>query len=113
MGKEAKLDARDSEGRSPFLNAVAAGHLESAQALLDSGADVSATDLQMKTCLHIAVENEHLSILVMLLDSYSAVSNLSKGDIFDRVPLHYAATTKDIEVSQFNAGDLVFLFYTF
>ncbi|XP_068755474.1 transient receptor potential cation channel subfamily A member 1-like [Montipora capricornis] len=98
LEREAKLDVRDSEGRTPFLNAVAAGQVESARLLLNHGADISATDLLMKTCVHIAVEYEHFNTLDMLLDRRSGVNNLSKGDVFDRVPIHYAATTKDIKI---------------
>lgn len=96
--KEAKLDARDIEGRSPFLNAVAAGHIESALLLHTRGADIHATDLLTKNCVHIAVENEHLNVLGMLLDKRSGAHNLNKGDIFGRVPLHYAATTENIKI---------------
>ena len=98
LAREAKLDVRDSEGRTPFLNAVAAGQVESARLLLNHGADISATDLLMKTCVHIAVKYEHFNTLDMLLDRRSGVNNLSKGDVFDRVPIHYAATTKDVKV---------------
>ena len=98
LEREAKLGVRDSDGRSPFLNAVASGHVESARFLLNRGADINATDLLMKTCVHIAVENEHLDVLAMLLESPSGVSNLQESDFLDRVPLHYAATTQDIKV---------------
>ena len=98
LDKEAKLDARDNDGRSPFLNAVAAGHVESACLLLNRGADISATDLLMKTCVHIAVENEHLNMVVMLLGKCAGVNNLNKGDMLGKVPLHYAATTDEIKV---------------
>ena len=97
--KEAKINARDSEGRSPFLNAVAAGHVDCARVLLKIGADLSAADLHMKTCLHIVVENEHLEMLSMLLESRAGVSCLNRGDLKDRVPLHYAAKTRDIKVT--------------
>ena len=100
LEKEARLNARDSEGRSPFLNAVAAGHVESARLLLKRGADISAADLLMKTCVHIAVENEHLKMLAMLLETRSGANNLNNKDLLDRVPLHYAAKTKDIKVTQ-------------
>ena len=98
MDNEAKLNSRDVEGRSPFLKAVAAGHVYAARVLLDRGADISATDLLMKTCVHIAVEKEHLMMLAMLLESRLGSKNLSKRDVYDRVPLHYAAKTKDIKV---------------
>ena len=96
--KEAKIDSRDGEGHSPFLNAVAAGHVGCARVLLNLGADFSAADLHMKTCVHIAVENERLETLSMLLDSRLGVNCLNRGDLKDRVPLHYAAKTKDVQV---------------
>ena len=92
------MNARDGEGRSPFLNAVAAGHVDSATVLVKLGADMSATDLLMKTCVHIAVENEQLKMLAMLLESRSGTNNLYKADLWDRVPLHYAAKSEDIKV---------------
>lgn len=98
LDKKAILNARDDEGRSAFLNAVAVGHVDGARDLLNRGADVSATDLLMKTCLHIAVENEHVAMLAMLLGRRPGSKDLNKRDVFDRVPLHYAAKTKDIKV---------------
>ena len=94
----AKVNTHDGEGRSPFLNAVAAGHIGSARLLLKLGADLNATDLLMKTCVHIAVENEQLKMLSMLLDSRPRTTVLYKADLWDRVPLHYAAKSKDVKV---------------
>ena len=95
----ANVNIHDGEGRSPFLNAVAAGHIASAKVLLKLGADVNETDLLMKTCVHIAVENEQLKMLAMLLESRPGTTNLYKADLWDRVPLHYAAKSKDIKVN--------------
>lgn len=94
------MNARDDEGRSPFLNAVAAGHVDSARILLQLGADNAATDLLLKTSVHLAVENEHLTMLAMLLESRAGAINLNKADLWDRVPLHYAAKAKDIKVKR-------------
>ena len=90
------MDIHDGEGRSPFLNAVAAGHIDSARIL----ADVDATDLLMKTCVHIAAENEQFKMLEELLQSPLGKTNLYKADLWDRVPLHYAAKSKDIKVKR-------------
>jgi len=98
--KGAKVNIYDGEGRSPFLNAVASGHIDSARALLKLGADVNATDLLMKTCVHIAVENKQFKMLAMLLESRQGTTNLCKADLWDRVPLHYAAKSKDIKVKR-------------
>ena len=104
LEREAKLEARDGEGRSPFLNAVAAGRLEAAHLLLHSGADISATDLLMKTCIHIAVENENLDVLTMLLERPSGIDNLNRSDFLDRLSLHYAAMAQDIKVFKKSIG---------
>ena len=96
----AKVNTHDSEGRSPFLNAVAAGHVGSARLLIKLGADVNATDLLMKTCVHIAVENEQFKMLAMLLDSRPGTTLLYKADLWDRVPLHHAAKSKEIKVKR-------------
>ena len=94
------MNTHDGEGRSPFLNAVATGHVSSARVLLKLGADVNATDLLMKTCVHVAVENEQLKMLAMLLKSRPGTTNLYKADLWDRVPLHYAAKSTDIKVKR-------------
>ena len=66
--------------------------------LLQRGADVKASDIFMKNCIHLAVENENLETLQMLLEENSVLSNLYRPDVNERVPLHYAATVKDIRV---------------
>lgn len=45
------MNVHDGEGQSPFLSAVAAGHIDSARALVKACADVNATDLLMKLVL--------------------------------------------------------------
>jgi len=96
--KGAKVNARDDDGRSPFLIAVAAGNIDSARVLLQLGAENTVTDLLLKTSVHLAVEKEHLTMLSMLLESRSGTNNLYKADLWDRVPLHYAAKSKNIKV---------------
>ena len=95
----AKVNIHDGEGWSPFLVTVAAGNIGPARVLLKLGADVNATDLLMKTCVHIAVENEQLKMLEFLLESRPGAASLYKADLWDRVPLHYAAKAKDIKVN--------------
>ena len=94
------MNIHDGEGRSPFLNAVAAGHTESAWVLLRLGADVNATDLLTKTCVHIAIENGHINMLTMLLENGLGTTNLYKADLWDRVALHYAAKSENIKVKR-------------
>ena len=46
----------------------------------------------------MAVENENLETLQMLLEERSVLWNLYRPDVNERVPLHYAAMVKDIRV---------------
>ena len=93
------IDTRDAQNNTPFLDAVAAGQTKSARLLLQRGADSKACDISMKNCVHMAVENEHLETLHMLLEERSVLLNLYSPDINEMVPLHYAAMVKDVRVS--------------
>ena len=46
----------------------------------------------------MAVENEHLETLRVLLKESSVLWNLYRPDVKERVPLHYAAMVKDARV---------------
>ena len=92
------IDTRDAQSSTPFLDAVAAGQTECAQLLLQRGADFKASDIFMKNCIHMAVENEHLETLHMLLEQKSILFNLYSPDVNEMVPLHYAAMVKDVRV---------------
>ena len=98
LAKNCKIDTRDSRGRTPFLDAVAAGHTNCASLLIERGTDGHATDTLAKNCLHLAVQNEHLDTLNMLLENESVLENLNRSDWHEQVPLHYAAVTTNVEV---------------
>ena len=98
LSKGAQLDAKDYESRTPFLEAVASGQTESAQLLLECGADANACDIKMKNCIHLAVENEQLETLNMLLSNSNARENLYRSDVHERVPLHYASNNVNKKV---------------
>ena len=97
----APLDSKANDNRTPFLEAVVAGSVESARLLLDSGADAFASTSEMKNCLHLAVDNGHLEMVQLLLENKTAKENLYKSDTFERVPLHNAAIYPDIKVFWF------------
>ena len=92
------IDTRDAQRSTPFLDAVAAGQTKSARLFLQRGADIKVCDINMKNCLHMAVENEHLETLRMLLKMRPVLRNLYRPDVKERVPLHYAAMVKDVKV---------------
>ena len=98
------IDTRDAESSTPFLDAVAAGQTKCAQLLLQRGADFKASDIFMKNCIHMAVENEHLETLHVLLEEKSILFNLYSPDVNEMVPLHYAAMVKDVRVGAMLKG---------
>ena len=92
------IDTRDAQRSTPFLDAVAAGQTKCAQLLLQRGANIKASNIYMKNCIHMAVENEYLETLCILLQESSVLRNLYRPDVKERVPLHYAAMSKDVRV---------------
>ena len=92
------IDTRDSHSITPFLDAVAAGQTKCARLLLQRGADFKASDIYMKNCVHMAVQNDHLETLHMLLEQKSVLWNLYSPDVNERVPLFYAAMVNDVRV---------------
>ena len=93
------IDTPDAHHNTPFLDAVAAGQTKCARLLFQRGADFKACDIYMKNCVHMAVENENLETLNMLLEEKYLLRNLYSPDVQERVPLHYAAMVKDVRVS--------------
>ena len=100
------IDTRDAQNSTPFLDAVAAGQTECAQLLLQRGAAFKTSDIFMKNCIHMAVENEHLQTLHMLLEEKSILFNLYSPDVKEMVPLHYAAMVKDVRVGTVLKGSM-------
>ena len=82
---------------TPSLSAVSAGHLDCAKLLLDSGANVNSRDMHQRCCLHLAVENKKLDMLMILL-SGTGNELVNVGDQMDRTPLHYATLVDDVKV---------------
>jgi ankyrin repeat protein len=76
-------------GRTPLLYASAAGHYNIVQVLLNSNADINATDLDGRTALINAMDNGRDNIFSLLIEKGADVN---KGE-FDRgeTPLHWAA----------------------
>lgn len=63
-----QLEECDMIGRTAFLSACEAGHLDCVQELLSAGCNTSAVDLHGRTWLDIALENGH-HILIQHLES--------------------------------------------
>lgn len=99
LDHDVPFDTRDAQRSTPFLDAVAAGQTKCAQLLLQRGANIKASDIYLKNCIHMVVENEYLETLRMLLKESSVLRNLYRPDVKERVPLHYAAMVKDVKVT--------------
>ncbi|XP_031557742.1 transient receptor potential cation channel subfamily A member 1-like isoform X3 [Actinia tenebrosa] len=95
----ADVDPRDKSNQTPFLVAVASKrtNVNTVKLLLGRGAQINAQDAYLKTCLHLAIENQNIEIVNLLLEYDSGLENLNSPDVQERVPLHYAALCKDVK----------------
>ncbi|GAX73516.1 hypothetical protein CEUSTIGMA_g968.t1 [Chlamydomonas eustigma] len=75
-------------GRTPLHRCVDAGQIKCLSVLLNSGANVHATDADDQTTLHLATSNGFLDCVIMLL-RFGA--HLNAVDAFGRTPLVWTA----------------------
>ncbi|GIJ91861.1 hypothetical protein Asppvi_010836 [Aspergillus pseudoviridinutans] len=61
------VDNRDRHGRTALFHAVHQGNGDLVQLLLDNGSDISATDVEGLSPLHLAIRQENLSTVQKLL----------------------------------------------
>ncbi|XP_070579650.1 transient receptor potential cation channel subfamily A member 1-like [Ptychodera flava] len=99
LNRGADLEARDSEHFTPLLGTAWKGQSEAALSLLLNGANICATDHVLKTCLHWAVEENHVKYVSALL-RHGAEILLNSKDSNDQTPLHYAAENGNLEMLQ-------------
>ncbi|KAH7490537.1 hypothetical protein FOMA001_g3721 [Fusarium oxysporum f. sp. matthiolae] len=85
-------------GRSPIFSACHSGSAESVNLLIRRGADLSITDSQGVTCLHIAAVRGFEDIVRILVESKV---KLSPQDHRGRTPLHLASTRGHIKCYQY------------
>ncbi|KAK1997958.1 ankyrin, partial [Colletotrichum falcatum] len=60
-------NATDSEGRTPLMHAVVAGHVTVVRTLLDAGACCNGVDHMQRSVLHLAVMHRREHVLRLLL----------------------------------------------
>ena len=100
------FEATDCAGRSPLLCAVTAKQTATAKLLLEAGADVMTRDHDMRSCLHVAIENSHSDMTFMLLEGRGK-ELIDKCDYRQRTPLHYASYADDVKVGNSKINDAV------
>ena len=97
LERGAHINSKDKDNYTPLLSAVWKGQTEAGKLLIDKGAKTQVTDSTLKTCLHLAVDNDHTDTLEMLLENgASGLVNTTDKDY--KTPLHYAAHEGNFEV---------------
>ena len=81
-----KVDATDSEGRTPLHYAAAAGNFSAMRILISHGADINARDTCGATVLHYAVECR-----LCIAEALGAGATVATMDRSGRSPGHYLA----------------------
>ena len=69
----ARLEAMDSEGKTPLLVSGHTGHAPVVRALLEAGASLLATDSFGNSALHLAAFQGHVAAVHLLLEAGAAV----------------------------------------
>jgi ankyrin len=80
-------------GMTPLLFAARQGHVETALRLLDSGADIDATEANGITPLLMAVSNNHMPLATRLIERGA---NLERLDWYGRTPLWSAVNVRNL-----------------
>ena len=97
MENGADPEAKDLLSMTPFLIAVTLGASQSVKVLLDHGAEITATDSSLNSCLHLAINNSRAEIVKMLLErDKDKVSQLKDKDL--KTVFHLAAGLEDSKV---------------
>mmetsp|Transcript_915 Transcript_915/g.2452 ORF Transcript_915/g.2452 Transcript_915/m.2452 type:complete len:171 (-) Transcript_915:571-1083(-) len=87
---EVDIDQRDNLQRTALHWAAEMGHIETAQALLDFGADVDAAECNGRTPVHLAARSADAKMLVALLEAQAPDVRermVNKTDNFGITPL--------------------------
>ena len=100
MENGADLEAKDMLAMTPFLIAVTLEASQSAKVLLDHGADITATDSSLNSCLHLAVNYRKAEMVKMILERDKDKVLLLKEKHL-KTAIHLAAGLEDAKVSIF------------
>ena len=93
----AKLEAEDKDLFTPLMCAIWKGKKDTVEYLLDQGAQWSILDINNKTVLHVAVEENNIETLNLLIQR-GAGTLLNNHDKEQKTPLHLAALNGNDQV---------------
>ena len=96
---KAVINVKTPNQMTPLLFACGQGHCEVAKYLIEQGADITDTDQIGSTCVHLAVEGNHLDVLKFLLSGVENISAcVNKKNRMGFTPVHLAASCGNVEI---------------
>ena len=91
------MEVKNMMDLTPFLLAVIHGAKETAELLLDRGANLLALDFAHNSCLHLAVMHKQVAMVQLLLDR--GKEKLMKLERYDhKTVIHLAACYQETQV---------------
>lgn len=72
----ANVNARDTDGRTPFMRAAGKGHIDLCKRLIEQGADPLAVDNWSFSALNFAYQEGFFEIVTWLLDTVPGIENI-------------------------------------
>lgn len=97
MENGADLETKDQLSMTPLLLAVSHGACHTVKALLDCGADITAVDSSLNSCLHLAVIFNKPEMVKLLLErDGDKLIRCREKDL--KTVFHLAAVLKDPKV---------------
>lgn len=95
----ADKEAKDMMDMTPFLGAVVHGAKDTAELLLNQGANAMAVDSGHNSCLHLGVKRKQLEIVKMLLVTEGKENLMKLRNNELQTFVHIAASLEQKEVS--------------
>ncbi|CAM9200490.1 unnamed protein product, partial [Ectocarpus fasciculatus] len=96
------VDVADKGGRTPLHVAASMGYVDVCSALVTLGScAVNKQDLEQKTAIHLACEDGHFNVVVLLVDHYA---DLTIRDEVGATPFLYAVMSGKIRLCKYLKG---------
>lgn len=97
LHKPGAYRSKQADYMTPLYCAITDGRFDTARSLIQSGADISITDSNDETYLHLAAKTGKKEIVDVLLEYGVKVDSLDK---FGATPLHHAALQNRLETAR-------------